>query len=273
MHQTIVTSTPAPRTAVAFEPAGSPVVHSIVTYRFGSCIEATRPDRVMRMPTAVILLQTRGMLLSRNEHGLDVPLPGIAMLGPSLTGQVWSTAPQTEFTLVNLAPGASKVLFGLDPQDLEGEVEALHAHQLAGSMVEHLARSPVQLHRYLCAVSGAREIGASRAARNVRSVLTAISRRLHGDHVGDYANRFGLSMRTLQRMVRAAVGLTPKQVMAVERVRRLVRLTAGGWSRTAADLAQAAGFFDQSHLRYDLLRQNFGNAGELIGGDHLLANN
>ena len=75
---------------------------------------------------------------------------------------------------------------------------------------------------------------------------------------------------TLQRLIRAEVGLTPKHIIAIERMRTLIQLTAGGWNQTAADLAQAGGFFDQSHLRYELSRHSMGTVSELVGGDHIV---
>lgn len=252
-----------------FSQAASSAVQSIVTYRFGSSLEATRPDRVMRPSTAAILILQRGALY---EHpgGRRHAMPQLALLGPSDQGQIWSTAPDTEFTLVNLAAGASRNLFGWDPRDLAGQVESLRGHALGASLQEKVRCGRSGLHAYLCDVISGRAAQCHQPATRERVVLNALQRRRFGHRVKTYADQFGTTTRTLQRTVRASLGLAPKQILGIERIRNLVILTSGGWTRTLADLAQAAGYFDQSHMRYELLRHNFGRVGELVNGDHIV---
>lgn len=258
------------RTATAFEPVASPAVLNIVHYEFGRCAEATRPDRVMRSPTAAILLQGRGTLFQHEAAAMSRPLPRIALLGPSTRGRVWSTEPDTRFTLVNLAPCAAQRLFGLDPRDIEDEVEPLSGHALSASMHEALTDGPAALHRNLLTALRVSRAGDDSALNRTQGMFDILCARRLGERVRDYADHFGVTMRTLQRVLRSAVGLTPKQILAVERLRGFVRLTAGGWPRSLADLAQAAGYFDQSHLRHELLRHEFGHVGDHVDGDHLI---
>ncbi|GAB7050106.1 AraC family transcriptional regulator [Catenuloplanes indicus] len=72
--------------------------------------------------------------------------------------------------------------------------------------------------------------------------------------VDDVAARFGLSARSLQRLFRAYVGVTPKAVLARYRLHeaaeRLADPGAGGLARVAADL----GYCDQSHFIRDFTR-------------------
>ena len=253
-----------------FSQAGSPAVQSIVTYRFGASPDATRPDRVMRPATAAILILQRGALFDHPGGGSGRPLPRLALLGPSDQGRIWSTAPDTEFSLVNLAPGASQPLFGVDPRDIAGHMESLRAHALSASLLEQAARGRAALHDYLCAVLRGRATRCQEEPLRARAVLNALQKRLCGYRVKAYADHFGTTSRTLQRIVRTNLGLTPKQVLGIERVRNLVMLTAGGWNRTLADLAQAAGYFDQSHMRHELLRHDFGRVSDHLNGDHIV---
>ncbi|MDR7280822.1 helix-turn-helix domain-containing protein [Catenuloplanes atrovinosus] len=72
--------------------------------------------------------------------------------------------------------------------------------------------------------------------------------------VDEVAARFGLSARSLQRLFRAYVGVTPKAVLSRYRLHeaaeRLADPDSGGPSQVAADL----GYFDQSHFIRDFTR-------------------
>ncbi len=72
--------------------------------------------------------------------------------------------------------------------------------------------------------------------------------------VDDVTARFGLSARSLQRLFRAYVGVTPKWVLSRYRLHeaaeRLSDPSSGGLSQVAADL----GYFDQSHFIRDFTR-------------------
>jgi AraC-like DNA-binding protein len=72
--------------------------------------------------------------------------------------------------------------------------------------------------------------------------------------VEDVTERFGLSMRTLQRLFQRYVGVTPKWVLKRYRLHeaaaRLAEHPEGRWADVAADL----GYFDQSHFIRDFTR-------------------
>ena len=68
--------------------------------------------------------------------------------------------------------------------------------------------------------------------------------------VDEVADEFGLSERTLQRLVRARVGLTPKWLIQRRRLHDAVlRLKEG--DVTLADLAADLGYTDQAHFTTD----------------------
>jgi AraC-like DNA-binding protein len=265
-------SEPKERSADIYWPNFSSIALNIISYRFGASPNATRPDRVMRYPTAALLIQDRGQLYEHPKPGQQVAMPQLALLGPTSTGHIWETAPHTLFMLVNLAPGATQSLFGIDPRDVREQVVPLTQQDFPGTFFRLSANCPVALHNYLSRlvqVSGSNE----QALHRAHQAVMTITRGDFGPRVRDYAENFGTTTRTLQRTVGKAVGLTPKQVLAIQRVRRLITLTSEGWNRSIADLAQEGGFYDQSHLRYDLQRLGLGHVDHFLRGDHIRVQN
>jgi AraC-like DNA-binding protein len=71
-----------------------------------------------------------------------------------------------------------------------------------------------------------------------------------GESLEEVARAVGFSERHLRRAFRATVGLNPKTYARIARFRRALELgqrNPGRW----ADVARAAGYFDQSHLTAD----------------------
>jgi transcriptional regulator GlxA family with amidase domain len=88
-----------------------------------------------------------------------------------------------------------------------------------------------------------------------RAVSLAIERLIRPDGpapVAAVARELGLSERQLERRFRARVGLTPKRFASLARFERAVTLAKG--MSTLAQVAAAAGYFDQSHLSRDFRR-------------------
>jgi len=258
------------RSAFAYRPVDSPAVLNVTTYTFGADPESTRSDTVRRIPSAAIVIHRRGRLLDCHVSGEQTPLPEIALLGPSTVAHFWATRPNTEFLMVNLAPGATRKLFDIEPADILNQVETLKNHELAGGLQRAAADGAEFLHGHLCRLVSVPGGELNTLNNRSHTLIRALRKRIFGGRVRNYADHFGMTCRTMQRHVRAEVGLTPKHIVAIERMRSLVKLTAGGWTESAANLAQAGGFFDQSHLRYEVSRHQMGTVGELVGGDHIV---
>jgi AraC-like DNA-binding protein len=85
--------------------------------------------------------------------------------------------------------------------------------------------------------------------------ITAIAERIMSDRdiikVDDVVSRFGVNKRTLQRLFKQYVGVSPKWVIKRYRLHEAVERVAAGevvnWSQLAADL----GYFDQTHFIKD----------------------
>ncbi|HEY7485172.1 MAG TPA: AraC family transcriptional regulator [Streptosporangiaceae bacterium] len=69
--------------------------------------------------------------------------------------------------------------------------------------------------------------------------------------VEDVAQRFGLSMRSLQRLFQRYVGVAPKWVLREYRLHEAAARLAEGTSGTWAEVAAELGYFDQSHFIRD----------------------
>jgi AraC-like DNA-binding protein len=75
-----------------------------------------------------------------------------------------------------------------------------------------------------------------------------------GLRVADVAARHGVSMRTLQRLFRAHVGVSPKWVLQRYRLHEAAERIAAGEATDLAALAQDLGYFDQAHFGNDFRR-------------------
>jgi AraC-like DNA-binding protein len=70
--------------------------------------------------------------------------------------------------------------------------------------------------------------------------------------IDDLSRYIGLSQSALERRFRRVIGISPKKVLSIMRLRRAAGLVAGGRNLTTA--AHAAGYFDQSHFIHDFHR-------------------
>lgn len=85
---------------------------------------------------------------------------------------------------------------------------------------------------------------------HTRLALAAVER-LGSANVNAVAAELGVSERQLRRVFRETLGLSPKELAKLQRFHRALRLaranTAGNW----AQIAVAAGYYDQAHLIAD----------------------
>ena len=112
---------------------------------------------------------------------------------------------------------------------------------------------------------------ASPRARPMRHILSATAVGLLAGHtsVADVARRLGCSERTLERHLRADVGLGPKALQRVIRFRRYYGLRRDGLGASRA--AQVAGYYDQSHANRDFRSFAGDSPREHFAGDPALA--
>ena len=86
----------------------------------------------------------------------------------------------------------------------------------------------------------------------VGAVIDAILRNAAGANVARLADSVGLSPRQLERRFASRVGLSPKAFARAIRFQSLFRMLGAEAGQRFADLALAAGYFDQAHLSRDV---------------------
>jgi AraC-like DNA-binding protein len=89
---------------------------------------------------------------------------------------------------------------------------------------------------------------------NVKLVGRVVQALMHDRDVArveDVARRFGISMRSLQRLFRRYVGVTPKWVLRRYRLHEAAARLAEGTSGTWAEVATELGYYDQPHFIRD----------------------
>jgi AraC-like DNA-binding protein len=79
-----------------------------------------------------------------------------------------------------------------------------------------------------------------------------LERDTEAKRIAELARYIGLSQSALERRFRRTLGISPKRFASIVRLRRAVRLRAGGADLTT--ISQAAGYFDQAHFIHDFRR-------------------
>ena len=145
-------------------------------------------------------------------------------------------------------------LFGLDPRAIRGRVVPLRDWPGGIGIRSSLDGLPPEtgLRRLLAALEDGLAAAPARVERMARA-----AERLEADPavpVGDLAAAVGVSHAHLDREFRRVVGLGPRRLAAILRVRRLLEgldvLADPDWSTLAA----AHGWYDQSHMIRDFKR-------------------
>jgi AraC-like DNA-binding protein len=88
-------------------------------------------------------------------------------------------------------------------------------------------------------------------ARDARCIVEWIAADRCATRVSHVVERFGLSVRSLQRLFARYVGASPRWIIRHYRIHELLKLIGAGEPIAWASLAQSLGYFDQSHLIND----------------------
>lgn len=153
--------------------------------------------------------------------------------------------PDTAARLLGMSTGAL-VDATLPWAEMAGPAEAARLddalHQ-AGSDPARLAALQSSLQRALAR-------GPERVQRSRAEGLQRLCRCV-GRHGAQAATELGLGQRQLERLCRAQLGLTPKQMQRITRLHGLLADALRRQRLPDADAALAAGYYDQSHLARD----------------------
>lgn len=128
-------------------------------------------------------------------------------------------------------------LFGLDMRQMEQRIFALDSAEQMAELTESFLRK-FRPQRDAQAELAGRMTEAVAADRSIRSVE-------------DLADRFGLSVRALQRLFDRCVGVSPKWVIRRFRLQEAAQQAESGNAPDWAMLASDLGYYDQAHFIKD----------------------
>ncbi len=156
----------------------------------------------------------------------------VIVMGPRTRAAYHMADPGPSCVRVRLRPGRATALLGQPVRDLADR--AVRVRALPGLDVDGLVEDPVGT------------LAAAVAERGVDDDLVAEAAELLADEgVAATARRLHVSERRLRALFADGVGLSPKHFARIDRVRTVLATAAGArW----ADVAAAAGYYDQSHM-------------------------
>lgn len=194
--------------------------------------EATPHATDLRLPTA----ETRFVV--------DLRQGRVVVAGPGTRPFLLDTAVQRETLGVELKVGVARALLGIPLDEIRDLTVPLADADLGERTLDSptpLAAVQDTLSRRLARVADPPHPAAAAAATH----LAAAPERTR---IADLCDDFGMSVRRLQQVFRADVGMTPKAYQRLQRFRRaLARMDdarAVGW----ADFALDRGYYDQAHF-------------------------
>ncbi len=156
----------------------------------------------------------------------------VMVMGPRTRASYHVGEPGPSCVRVRMRPGRAKALLGRSVRDLTDRAVRIRA--LAGVDLDRLTDDPVGA---LTAALAERPVG--------EDLLASAAELLAEGQVAAAARRLHISERRLRTLFADGVGLSPKHFARIHRVRTV--LSAAGDGRWA-DVAAAAGYYDQSHM-------------------------
>ena len=172
----------------------------------------------------------------------------VRIAGPSTQFHIVPISAGTTFVGVRLRPGMAHAVLALDPKSIVDRVlvddEALAVLPALASLrrpapsIEALAE---RLSQFVA--DRFRSSGVNSLTTGMIDVLHVTGGRLP---IARLASMHGVDVRTVRRRITAASGLAPKQLAAIIRFHRALRLRYAGVEGAAA--ASEAGYADQAHM-------------------------
>ena len=203
-------------------------------------------------------------VLPDSHFGLGILLEGAgcrAIVGGPISQTFMARPGEREIYWIRFRPGCLPRLADVAPADLI-DAPGIALDRLPGldldDLGERLVATPSARGRLRILARSLADQGEPRLCqdRRCRQILEMVDRLDGCLRVQDLAAEFGLSMRSLQRLLLAQVGLSPKRLIDHVRLQRTVqRLRAGPGVPGHARLAAECGFADQSHMIRDLSRR------------------
>lgn len=204
------------------------------------------------------------------DGGLDLIWTGSALqvAGPDRTARMVPMVAGPPACGVRFLPGASRAVFGIPGEAVvDAVVPAAEVLGVAAAetLATRLASAPVAAQPRVLAQWASSD--ARRTARRDPAVAGAATL-LAADptlRVTAIASHLGLSERQLRRRVLNEVGLGPKLLARILRLRRTIALADADATLSLADAAYTGGYVDQAHLGHECSALGGATAAVLLG--------
>jgi len=191
------------------------------------------------------------LVLRLSPHGCRM-----ALLGPATRAAAVETHGPSHYLGIRFRTGQTPLVADIRPRELVDSREILDS--LAGERVDSLADRLLSL-----ADHAARQRVLEDALRGLRPMVedervrrAALLLDRHGGRprVAELAQGMGLAPRSLERLFALHLGLPPKRVARLARVKTVLALLRDGGFGSLADLALRCGYADQPHMTNDFRR-------------------
>jgi AraC-like DNA-binding protein len=191
-----------------------------------------RPQRVLAYPAC-------NAVLTPQDARLYGPNPALGV--QRLEGRSWAVG-------ILLRPAAARLLTTTPPRDLVGRHEPLphapHAEVVAAMASDDAERLSAVLRTWLAPFAA--RVGAAGLAAN--EVCRIAEERDDVVRVADLADEVGTTTRSLSRLVRDRVGVSPKWLIECRRLQRAAMSLYARPDTHLAALAGDLGYADQAHF-------------------------
>jgi AraC-like DNA-binding protein len=191
-----------------------------------------------------------GIRFAGAAHLGTTRLPDATLTGVQGTVRQISTAAGGGIVLATFKPGGAAACFREPLHELFGTLaplDALLPRDELERVRDRIATAPSHAHRAALLDELLVARICSPPDRIVMLAARAIDAAGGRIRIADLARDLGVSQDPLEKRFRRAVGASPKQLAMLVRIRRAIALAAVA-PRSLANVALAAGYFDQSHF-------------------------
>jgi methylphosphotriester-DNA--protein-cysteine methyltransferase len=234
---------------VAPSPALAPFVRGFML------VEVETELTHVRLPEPGLVLGVRDRgAASVLADGGATRLPDAMLAGMTTTARLMRTTAGGRVTLAMFRPGGAAAFFPQPLHELFGHTATLN-DLVPCADVERVRARVAEAADDAARVAAVEELLLARRLSVapdsiVGAAVLALEEARGALPVRTLAKRLGISQDPLEKRFRRAVGATPKQLASLLRLRHAIESWRPGAS--LAELAQTAGYFDQSHFSREL---------------------
>jgi AraC-like DNA-binding protein len=218
-----------------------------ITYQAGEQPQTT-VEKLLPSPGAGLWVNLAAdRFRSYGEDGRRAEVPGAMLAGPTSRPTVIEFEQGLAHISVSFALGAASCFFAVPLAEARDQLVPLAG--LWGRAGASLRERVLEAVTPEAALAVMEQVLLERLCGVPDPAVAAAAAALSaGERVGDVADGLGLLPRTLRRRMVTEVGLTPKRLARVQRLKRVVRVLSEQDEADWAAVAAAHGYADQSHL-------------------------